>query len=129
MTLDEAIQQARYVADEHSDCWRNCENLDKCCNECEYEHKQLAEWLEELKELREKNETLKALYEDVRKEGNNLLKRERNKTIDEFVQIFKSRTTMENKLVDEIAEELKTERSVTTSKAHEHIMRRFMKKE
>ena len=36
---------------------------------------------------------------------------------------------MENKLVDEIAEELKAERVVTTSKAHEHIMRRFMKKE
>lgn len=52
MTIDEAIQQARYVAYEHSDCWRNCENLDKCCNECEYEHKQLAEWLEELKALR-----------------------------------------------------------------------------
>lgn len=39
---------------------------------------------EELKELREKNETLKALYEDARKEGNNLLKRERNKAIDDF---------------------------------------------
>jgi len=49
MTIDEAIQQARYVADEHSDCWRNCENIEKCCKECEYEHEQLAEWLEELK--------------------------------------------------------------------------------
>ena len=47
---------------------------------------QIAKWLEELKELREKNETLKALYEDVRKEGNNLLKRERNKAIDDFVK-------------------------------------------
>ena len=46
---------------------------------------QLAEWLEELKELREKNETLKALYENVRKEGNNLLKRERNKAIDDLI--------------------------------------------
>ena len=58
-----------------------------------------------------------------------MINEERNKAIDEFVQIFKSRTRMENKLVDEIAEELKAERSVTTSKAHEHIMRRFMKKE
>lgn len=37
-----------------------------------------------------------------------MINEERNKAIDEFVQIFKSRTT---------------------SKAHEHIMRRFMKKE
>ena len=46
---------------------------------------QIAKWLEELKELREKNETLKALYEGVRKEGNNLLKRERNKAIDDLI--------------------------------------------
>ena len=39
-----------------------------------------------------------------------MINEERNKAIDEFVQIFKSRTTMENKLVDEIAEELKAER-------------------
>ncbi len=58
-----------------------------------------------------------------------MIKEERNKVTDKFVQIFKSRTTMENKLVDEIAEELKAERSVTTNKVHEHIMRRFMKKE
>ena len=130
MTIDEAIARERQLAKEqrsHVGTWDD--EYSKKCKVYAEEHEQIAEWLEELKELREKNETLKALYEDVRKEGNNLLKRERNKTIDEFVQIFKSRTTMENKLVDEIAEELKSERSVTTSKAHEHIMRRFMKKE
>ena len=52
MTIDEAIKQARYVSDENSDCWINCENIKKCCKECEYEHEQLAEWLEELKALR-----------------------------------------------------------------------------
>ena len=52
LSIDEAIQQARYVADEHSDCWRNCENIEKCCKECEYEHEQIAEWLEELKKRR-----------------------------------------------------------------------------
>ena len=52
MTIDEAIQQARYVADEHSDCWRNCEKIEKYCKECECEHEQLAEWLEELKKRR-----------------------------------------------------------------------------
>ncbi len=54
------------------------------------EHEQIAEWLEELKELREKNETLKALYEDVKKEANNLLKCERNKAIDDFAEKLKS---------------------------------------
>lgn len=130
MTIDEAIARERQLAKEqrsHVGTWDD--EYSKKCKVYAEEHEQIAEWLEELKELREKNETLKALYEDVRKEGNNLLKRERNKTIDEFVQIFKSRTTMENKLVDEIAEELKAERVVTTNKVHEHIMRRFMKKE
>lgn len=42
-----------------------------------------------------------------------MIKEERNKAIDEFVQIFKSRTTMENKLVDEIAEELKAEKELS----------------
>ena len=57
MSIDEAIQKARYVADEHSDCWRNCENLEKCCKECEYEHEQLAQWLEELKSVRNLDKT------------------------------------------------------------------------
>ena len=39
MTLDEAIDHAREVADG--------------CGECADEHRQLAEWLEELGELRE----------------------------------------------------------------------------
>ena len=52
MMIDEAIQQARYVADEHSDCWRNCENIEKCCKECEYEHKQIAKWLEDYKRIK-----------------------------------------------------------------------------
>lgn len=42
-----------------------------------------------------------------------MIKEERNKVTDEFVQIFKSRTTMENKLVDEIAEELKAEKELS----------------
>ena len=38
-----------------------------------------------IERIKRKNETLKALYEDVRKEGNNLLKRERNKAIDDLL--------------------------------------------
>ena len=73
MTIDEAIAKYKKLANNDRNCYPE-------------EAQQLAEWLEELKELREKNETLKALYEDVRKEGNNLLKRERNKAIDDFVE-------------------------------------------
>ena len=39
--------------------------------------------IEEFKSLKEKNETLKALYEDARKEGNNLI----NKAIDEVLNV------------------------------------------
>lgn len=50
--------------------------------------------IEEFKSLKEKNETLKALYEDARKEGNNLLARERNKAIEELLE--KQLETLEN---------------------------------
>lgn len=67
-----------------------------------------------LKELREKNETLKALYEDARKEGNNLLKRERNKAIDDFVKFANTMPTVETEdgeirpmRLEEMAEQLK----------------------
>ena len=72
MTIDEAIAKYKKLANNDRTCYPE-------------EAQQLAEWLEELKELREKNETLKALYENVRKEGNNLLKRERNKAIDDVI--------------------------------------------
>lgn len=52
-----------------------------------WEHRQVAEWLEELKELREKNDTLKALYDDARKEGNNLIYKARNDAIDEAMKV------------------------------------------
>ena len=105
MTLDQAITHAREVAEKQRKVIDNCEYksqyeckgcadyYSKPCIECAEEHEQLAEWLEELKELGEKNETLKALYEDVRKEGNNLLKRERNKAIDDLQNELKNHYT------------------------------------
>ena len=51
----------------------------------------LGQKMEEFKALKEKNETLKTLYEDARKEGNNLLARERNKAIDEFAETLKEK--------------------------------------
>ena len=62
--------------------------------------------LEELKELRE----LKAghLYAVAFNRGYLKAEKEvREKTIDDFAEIFKSKTSMENMLVDEIAEQLK----------------------
>lgn len=44
MTLEEAINHAREVSESQY-----------ACEECQQEHKQLAEWLEELKQLREKD--------------------------------------------------------------------------
>ena len=82
MTIDEAIAKYKEITNADANCPAHC-NIS--CDKCVQESKQIAEWLEELKELREKNETLKALYEGVRKEGNNLLKRERNKAIDDLI--------------------------------------------
>lgn len=83
LSIDEAIAKYKEITNADANCPAHC-NIS--CDKCVQESKQIAEWLEELKELREKNETLKALYEGVRKEGNNLLKRERNKAIDDFVE-------------------------------------------
>ena len=97
MTIDEAIARERQQAKEqrnHIGTWDD--EYSKKCEVYAEEHEQLAEWLEELKELREKNETLKALYEGVRKEGNNLLKRERNKAIDDLQNELKNHYTEYN---------------------------------
>ena len=87
MTIDEAIQQARYVEDEHSDCWRNCENTEKCCKECEYEHKQLAEWLEELKAIKSDGFT-----DDLLNMG---FTKGYNKALDDFVKFASNMPTVE----------------------------------
>ena len=110
MTIDEAIAKYKEITNADANCPAHC-NIS--CDKCVQESEQLAEWLEELKELREKNETLKALYEGVRKEGNNLLKRERNKTIDDFVNACKEDISCQTfglhiKGIERIAEQLKT---------------------
>ena len=88
MTIDEAIQQARYVADEHSDCWRTCENIEKCCKECEYEHEQLAGWLEELRDYRDKNKMVVRIdcsnSEEFKDIAVKLAKEQYNKAIDDI---------------------------------------------
>ena len=109
MTIDEAIAKYKEITNTDANCPAHC-NIS--CDKCVPESKQLAEWLEELTELREKNETLKALYEGVRKEGNNLLKRERNKAIDDFVNACKEDISCQTfglhiKGIERIAEQLK----------------------
>ena len=51
MTIDEAIQHAEEVAEEHAKY--NRYGGFESCDECAKEHRQLAEWLKELKQLRE----------------------------------------------------------------------------
>ena len=108
MTIDEAIAHEKIDSEPCSILCTHTTNRNDCI-ECRAYHKQLAEWLEELKELREKNETLKALYEDVRKEGNNLLKRERNKAIDDFAEKMKYEYGSDeiHETIDEISKQLK----------------------
>ena len=69
---------------------------------CAKEHEQRAEWLEELKDHRERecNHINETLYDKGYSDGY-------NKAIEYFVMLFKSKTSMENSLVDEIAEQLK----------------------
>lgn len=112
-SLDEAIQHARYVADEHSDCWRNCENIEKCCKKCEYENKQIAEWLEELKEYKKNSNTCPmcdTYCSYIAEEFENGY----NKAIDDFVEFASTMPTVEQKdgtirpmWLKEMAEQLK----------------------
>ena len=80
------------VIEEHLDNYKKC---------VEY-HEQIVEWLEELKDHRERecNHINEALYDKGYSDGY-------NKAIEYFVMLFKSKTSMENSLVDEIAEQLK----------------------
>ena len=93
MTIDEAIAKYKKLANNDRTCYPE-------------EAQQLAEWLEELKELR--NMTAGHLYAVAFKNGYLKAEKEvREKSIDDFVKEYKRKTPMENKLIDEIAEQLK----------------------
>lgn len=114
LSVDEAIEHAREVAKEQRKDNENCkykseygckgcaDYYSKPCIECAKEHEQLAEWLEELKDHRERecNHINETLYDKGYSDGY-------NKAIEYFVMLFKSKTSIENRLVDEIAEQLK----------------------
>lgn len=93
MTIDEAIAKYR----EKAEWFKMTTNVAYVL-----ELEKIAEWLEELKDHRERecNHINEALYDKGYSDGY-------NKAIEYFVMLFKSKTSMENSLVDEIAEQLK----------------------
>ena len=52
MTIDEAIEKFKFIANSDTPCPRYCMLP---CDKCVDESKQIAEWLEELKDYRDKN--------------------------------------------------------------------------
>ena len=52
MTIDEAIEKFKFIANSDTPCPRYCMLP---CDKCVDESKQLAQWLEELKDYRDKN--------------------------------------------------------------------------
>ena len=110
MTLDEAIAHAREVAEEQRKAcglaWilDNPDNIKKCAEE----HDQLADWLEELKFLRQwKSDIMNSFCKYDVSSFEELIANARNKAIDDFVKEYKRKTPMENRLIDDLAEQLK----------------------
>ena len=105
MTIDEAIEMYKKIANTDSNCPRYCMNP---CEDCVQQCRKIAEWLEELKALRhEANEWRKAGYSHVY-----------NKAIDDFKSMLEERILagkmidekfayIDNCDIDEIAEHLK----------------------
>ena len=97
MTIDEAIEMYKKIANTDSNCPRYCMNP---CEECVKECKQVAEWLEELKAFRENKWT------DI------YIKRGYDKAIDDFVNACKEDISCQTfglhiKGIERIAEQLK----------------------
>ena len=61
MSIDEAIEKFKFIANSDTPCPRYCMLP---CDKCVDESKQLAEWLEELKSLREYKEKIEMQYLD-----------------------------------------------------------------
>ena len=87
MTIDEAIAHAREVAEYKRKCNKNSDCIDIECERCVEEHKQIAEWLEELKAYR--NHVFSGEMTQ------SMLKEERNKAIDDFVNFANTMPTVE----------------------------------
>ena len=77
MTIDEAIEKFKFIANSDTSCTRYCMLP---CDKCVDESKQLAEWLEELKSYRENYNGYNK--EDIELNRNAMY----NKAIDDFVK-------------------------------------------
>ena len=113
MTLDEAIEHenelAKEIYIEAMLCHANPddEKLDGCIERGKY-HDQLADWLEELKFLRQwKSDIMDSFCNYDVNSFEELVTNTRNKAIDDFVKEYKRKTPMENRLIDDLAEQLK----------------------
>lgn len=112
MTIDEAIEKAREIADEKSSCWKYCCTND--CDICQEHHNQLADWLEELKDYRDKNKLVVKIdcvnSEDFKDMAIKIAKEQYNNALDDFVARLKEHKYTCNfdwEYYDEIAEQLK----------------------
>ena len=101
MTIDEAIEMYKKIANKDAICPAHC-NIS--CDKCVQESKQLAEWLEELKEIKSNGR-----YVQGNKAGQKIGYRN---AIDDFVNACKSNTLcqtfgLRQCDIDELAEHLK----------------------
>lgn len=112
MTIDEAIEMYKKIANTDSNCPRYCMNpCEKCVKEC----KQVAEWLEELKNYRDKNKMVVRIDCANSEEFNDiavkLAKEQYNKAIDDIKEkLIKNGFIYTQHALDvfnEIAEQLK----------------------
>ena len=85
MTIDEAIEKFKFIANSDTPCPRYCMLP---CDKCVDESKQLAEWLEELKDYRDKNKMVVRIdcvnSEEFKDIAVKLAKEQYNKAIDDY---------------------------------------------
>ena len=99
MTIDEAIEMYKKIANTDSNCPRYCMNP---CEDCVKECKQIAEWLEELKNYRDKNKMVVRIdcenmdsIKDKIVELSKYAESQYNKAIDDFVEFASTMPTVE----------------------------------
>ena len=99
MTLDEAIDQFKYDAE--------CNRADLDLSYAE-DNEQVAEWLEDYKYIKQwKSDIMDEFCKYDVSSFEELVTNTRNKVIDDFVREYKRKTPMENRLIDDLAEQLK----------------------
>ena len=124
MSIDEAIEKFKFIANSDTPCPRYCMLP---CDKCVDESKQLAKWLEDLKDYRDKNKMVVRVdvenmdsIKDKIEELSRYAENQYNKAIDDFVKAIVDRglssnddkyciTSYDNylKVIKEIAEQLK----------------------